>query len=120
MGDHLMLTKDQILNADDIQTKVIDVPEWGGEVTIKSMSGFYRDRFENSLVGKNGGANMQNVRAKLVAASIVDDKGDVMFSEKDITKLGSKSGDALDRVFAVAKSINKITDDEVKELAKNS
>lgn len=114
-----MLTKDEILNADDQQTKVINVPEWGGEVKIAIMSGFARDRFESSLVGTNGGTNMQNIRAKLVAASAVDDNGELLFSDKDILKLGKKSSIALDRVFSVAQEFNKISDNDVDELAKN-
>ena len=114
-----MLTKDDILNADDQKTMVVDVPEWGGEVTIAIMSGFARDRFEASLIGKGGATNMQNVRAKLVAASIVDDKGELMFSGGDILKLGKKSSVALDRVFSAAQEFNKITDEDVDDLAKN-
>lgn len=114
-----MLTKKDILDADDQLTKTVNVPEWGGEVTIAIMSGFARDRFEASLIGSNGGTNMQNIRAKLVTASIVDGKGDLMFSDTDIIKLGKKSSVALDRVFSAAQDLNKITDVEVDDLAKN-
>ena len=114
-----MLTKDDILNANDQKTEVVSVPEWGGDVTIAIMSGYARDRFEASIVGKNGNPNMQNVRAKLVAASIVDENGDLMFSDADIMKLGKKSSVALDRVFGAAQSLNKISDADVDDLAKN-
>lgn len=114
-----MLSKDEILNANDKKTMVVDVPEWGGQVTIAIMSGFARDQFESQLVGANGGTNMQNVRAKLVAASIVDEKGELMFNSQDVVKLGKKSGAALDRIFSAAQKFNKITDDEVEQLAKN-
>ncbi|MCP3852696.1 MAG: hypothetical protein GY694_21085, partial [Gammaproteobacteria bacterium] len=92
---------------------------WGGDVKIAAMSGFARDRFEGSLLGSNGGTNMQNIRAKLVAASVVDDGGELMFSDADILKLGKKSSIALDRVFSAAQDLNKITDSDVDELAKN-
>ena len=114
-----MLTKEQILNADDRKTKVIFVEEWGDDVTIMQMSGHARDRFESSIIGANGGTDMKNIRAKMVAASIVDDKGELMFSDKDIIKLSNKSGIALDKVFSAAQEFNKITDADVDELAKN-
>lgn len=114
-----MLTKDDILNADDRDFKVINVPKWGGDVTISVMSGFARDRFESSLIGANGGQNMQNIRAKLVAACLVDSDGNLLFSENEILKLGNKSSVALDIVFSAAQELNKITDSEVDELAKN-
>jgi hypothetical protein len=114
-----MLTKDQILDADDQQTEIVNVPEWGGDVKIAVMSGFARDRFEASIVGTGGGTNMQNIRAKMCAASIVDENSELMFSDKDIQKLGKKSSAALDRVFSAAKKLNKMSDDDVEELAKN-
>lgn len=114
-----MLTRDQILNADDRKTIEIDIPEWGGSVRIAELSGFTRDKFEESIVNANGGTNMNNIRAKLVAASVVDEKGDPLFSDKDVAKLGKKSSVALDRIFAKSRDLNKISDDDVEDLAKN-
>jgi len=114
-----LLSKAQILQANDNKTEQIEVPEWGGEVIVAVMSGHARDRLEASIVGKNGGSNLQNIRAKYVAASLVDENGDLLFSESDIAALGKKSAAALDRVFAVAQRLNHITDDDVEALAKN-
>lgn len=114
-----LLTKDQILNAEDNKTEVVEVPEWNGSVKVATMSGFSRDRLEASIVGSNGGQNLTNLRAKYVAATLVDDKGELLFSESDVAKLGKKSGAALDRVFSVAQRLNHITDADVEELAKN-
>lgn len=114
-----LLTKDQILNAEDNRTEIVDVPEWGGKVKVAVMSGFSRDRFETSIIGSNGGQNLTNMRAKVVAASVVDEKGELLFTEKDIAKLGKKSAAALDRIFSVAQRLSGITDVDVEELAKN-
>ncbi|WP_299195759.1 hypothetical protein [uncultured Amphritea sp.] len=114
-----LLTRDQILAADDHKTEVVPVPEWGGEVMVGTMSGTARDKLEASVIGKNGGANLTNARAKYLAACVVDEAGNLMFSEKDITKLGSKSVAALDRVFEVAQRLNRITDADLEDLAKN-
>ena len=114
-----MLTKEEILNADDKKTLIVNVPEWGGDVKISMMSGYARDRFEAGIVGANGGTNMQNIRAKLVAASIVDDKDELLFSDKDIIKLSKKSSVPLDRIFSAAQDLNKISESDVDELAKN-
>jgi len=114
-----LLTKEQILQASDLKSELVQVPEWGGEVKVAVMSGTARDRLEASIVGKNGGQNLQNVRAKYVAASLVDDNGDLIFSETDISALGKKSAAALDRVFEVAQRLNHISDADVEALAKN-
>lgn len=115
-----ILTREQILSNSDLKTEIIDVPEWGGEVRVATMSGFARDRFEASVTGKNGGVNTQNIRAKLAAATIVDEHGTPIFDENDIAKLGKKSCAALDRIFATAQRLNLITDQDVEGLAKNS
>lgn len=114
-----MLTKEQIYKAQDIETKVIPVPQWGGEITIATMSGSARDKFDAGLIGKNGGTNMINIRSKLVAASIVDENGELIFSDADIIKLGKKSSIALGEIFKAARELNKMDDEEIDELAKN-
>ncbi len=114
-----ILSKKDIFDSEDTTTKTINIPEWNGDVIIATMSGFARDRFESSVLGKNGGMNTANIRAKLVAASVVDEKGKLMFTEDDIAKLGKKSCTALDRIFNEAQKLNALGDQEIKELAKN-
>lgn len=114
-----LLTKDEILRQEDLKSEIIPVPEWGGNIRVCTMSGFARDKFEAGITGKNGGANMTNIRAKLAAATIVDENGKLLFDENDIVKLGNKSCAALDRVFAAAQRLNLLTNSDVDELAKN-
>lgn len=113
-----ILTKDEILKQEDAKTMTIEVPEWGGEVIISTMSGFARDRFETSVMGKNGGANLVNIRAKLVAASLIDEEGNMLFTEADVVKLGKKSCTALDRIFDAAQKLNHLGEKELDDLAK--
>ena len=112
-----MLTRDQILNASDIKTEVVSVPEWGGDVYVCMMTGYARDVFESQMLDKKTGK--KNMRAKLAAATVQDEDGNLLFSEKDIELLGKKSGAALERIFDVALRINRIGPSDVDELAKN-
>lgn len=116
----MALSKQQILDVTDTKTEEVEVPEWGGTVRIQTMTGFARDAFESSITGKNGAVNTTNIRAKLVAACVIDDEGELMFSDKDVAKLGKKSAAALERVFSAAQQMNRISDNDVEELAKNS
>ena len=125
MGKVIYLTREQILNSDDIKTEEVFVPEWNnGTVIIKMMSGKERDAFEASVIkmGNDGSVNSQgNVRAKLVALSIIDpDTKNLMFSVADIEALGTKSAAALDRVFSAAQKLSKVSSKDVDELEKNS
>ena len=45
-----VLTREQILKADDMTTERVPVPEWGGEVLVKSLTGRQRDEFEGSMI----------------------------------------------------------------------
>lgn len=114
-----MLSKDEILKADDLKTETVEVPEWGGSVLVKGMTGKMRDEFEQEIV-KGKKVKMSNIRAKLCQVSIVDESGELMFNTSDIVKLGGKSASALDRVFEIASRLSGISKDDVEELEKNS
>jgi hypothetical protein len=117
------LTREQILKADDLQTEIVPCPEWGGDVAVSAMTGQDRDEYERSCLevrGKSVKQNLDNMRAKLAAATIVDQAGARLFTAADVKALGKKSAAALDRVFSVAQRLNKLTEDDLEELAGNS
>jgi hypothetical protein len=114
-----MLTKEQILKADDIKTEIVNVPEWSGEVCIKMMTGFERDKFEQSVI-HDGNTDLANIRAKFCSIVIVDESGKRIFNDADVIELGRKSGKALSRVFDAAQKLNGMTKDDFEELEKNS
>ena len=122
-----LLTKKQILEADDLSRERVPVPEWGGDVFVKSLTGSERDTFEGAVArvnrsGKNRQVtyNVENIRARLCALTIVDDKGVRMFTDAEIGALGKKSAAALNRVFEVAQRLSGLTDDDIEALEKNS
>ena len=47
-----ILSKDAILAADDLPRETVHVPEWGGDVYVRTMSGTDRDAFETSLIAR--------------------------------------------------------------------
>ena len=117
-----VLSKEQILEAADLQSVPVEVPEWGGRVLVRTMTGADRDAFENRMVTvKSDGTrtpDMTNLRAKLVALTLVDDAGNRLFEVGDIPRLAAKSAAALERVFEAAQRINglglKAEDEAVK------
>jgi len=118
----MLLTKDAILAANDLVTEDVEVPEWGGTVRVRTLSGAERDAFEQAVVtrkGKNVTTNLANIRAKMVALCVVDENGQRLFADKDVLLLGTKSAAALDRVFTVAQQLAGLTDKDVDELAEN-
>lgn len=117
------LTRDAILEAADIPQETVSVPEWGGEVIVRGLTGAQRDRFESSMIrgeGRNQRVVLDNMRARLCALTIVDENGKRLFSDSDVKALGQKSAVALNRVFAVAMRLSGLTPEDVAELSKNS
>lgn len=118
-----ILSKSEILECQDMRIKVVEVPEWGGSVRLRSLTGAERDAFEATLVKEVDGKrvpDMENLRAKLLAATIVDEDDRQIFSAYDLAALGRKSAVALDRVFAVAQRLNGMSADAVEDAVKNS
>lgn len=118
-----VLTRDAILKAKDMKTEVVSVPEWGGDVIVATITGEARDQMENRIWGERVNPDdrrINNVRAKVVAACVVDEKGNRLFpNDDDVERLGKKSGKALDRVFTVARRLNGIGTKDIEEMEKN-
>lgn len=117
-----LLTRDQIRAAHDVVYEPVEVPEWGGSVRVKALSGAERDAFEASLSvqkGKKIKMNMQNVRARLARLTCVDEKGVLIFQPSDEHWLGEKSAAALDRVFDAAMRLAGMRDQDIEELTEN-
>lgn len=113
------LRRDEILKQKDrLKKEVVEVPEWGGTVLVSEMSGEARDRWEQSIINGNE-VNIKNLRAKLAAATIVNERGALVFKEGDIVELSKQSSVALDRVMIVAQKLNQLFDADIEELAKN-
>ncbi len=127
------LSRDAILEAKDREVVEVDCPEWGGSVLVRGMSGKERDMFEMSLQdagdavqvqrgragGRPPGRNLVNTRAKVVARCVVDDDGNRLFSDADVTALGEKSGAPIDRIFTVAARLSGMGEEDAAEMAEN-
>jgi len=119
----MTLSRKDILEVNDLTTRVVPIPEWKGDVIIKMMTGTERDQFEDSLFegrGKDRKSNYKNLRAKLLSMCLVGEDGKRLFSDKDIESLGGKSAKALDRLYTIATEINGIGAKEEEALTKNS
>jgi hypothetical protein len=116
-----ILGRNGILDAQDLETREVAVPEWGGEVLVRALTGEERDAFESSQVelNKNGSpkANMENIRARLVVLCVINEDGERIFNRADIKLLGRKSAKALERVVNVCNELNGFSEEDVEALA---
>ena len=118
------LTRDQILCAIDVHIEAVFVPEWGGTVYVRNLNGKGRDAFEGSRIRikENNKVEMvhDNTRARLLALTVCDETGALLFTEQDIEALGAKNAATLDKLFDVAQRLAGLRAQDLEEKAKNS
>ena len=118
-----MLTRDAILGASDIETRDVPVPEWGGSVRLRSLSGLERDSWEASnrlLKGSEYVPNLKGAKARLLVRAIVDENGSRLFADTDAGALAAKSAGVIERLAEVVAQMSGITEAAVEEAAGNS
>jgi hypothetical protein len=115
-----VLTKADINVADDIQVKEVKVPEWGGSVFIRTMTGNEQDDYESSVYANK--MTKGKFLACLCSKTICDEKGNRLYSDDpgEIESLGHRSAAALSRIFKASLKLNRIPQSEIDELEKNS
>lgn len=115
----MALTKEQILKAEDSRQEVVEVPEWGGSVIIKSMTAVERDKFEMET-NQDGGRNLANFRARIAAACLYGDDGKLLFTNHaEVEALGKKNGAVMTRILEACQRINGSTEEAVETLEGN-
>lgn len=117
-----VLTRDQILQANDLPREVVEVPEWGGQVIVRALTGTERDAWEAETFKLNGQTvqpDLRDIRARLVARAVIDESGARLFTDRDVAQLGAKSAAALIRVFEVAQRLSGLRAEDLKEMRGN-
>lgn len=113
----MVLDKDAIKRIQDRPIKTITVPQWGGDVNIRVLSGREREIMEKEWENvKNSSASQRAWFAVLVTC---DDDGNPLFDKSDIEWLSDKSGEALDVIFNEGMELNGIGKDAVEDAEKN-
>lgn len=113
----MALSKEQILQADDLKTIDLNVPEWGGSVRIRTMTGEARQQFQEAINAPKGKLP-KNVMEALLVSCLVDDAGGQLFSAEDIEALSRKNSSVLQRVWEAAAELNGLTERSIKDIEK--
>lgn len=125
----MALSRDAILGADDIKTETVPVPEWGGDVIVRGLTGDELDAYQagiRQLRPRLDGRGMEvvlvpdNARAKLLVKCLLDDDGQRLFADNDAPALGRKNGAVVDRLYDVAAALSGISDEAQEDIEGNS
>jgi len=115
MGESEYLGRDDIIRASDTDMVTVDVPEWGGRVRVRTLSGKDRDQ----LMADTQAGRLTNWHARFAGLVMANADGTRMFDDKDVDVLGLKSAAALERVVQAGLKLNGMDPDAVDELEKN-
>ena len=130
-----LLNRNQILEAKDIQTKDIEVKEWGGTIRIKQLSAKeYNDIFMNminirkmaakQLSKKNTNENLEeainelaikNQKILIIIKSVVDENMNPLFTEADMELLYQKNTNVINRLIEEIEEFNSVSTEDVKK-----
>lgn len=101
-----MSIRDNIINAVDLPTEIIDVPEWDVKIECRGLTAGDGVRFLNRI-SRNGEVDRENFAAELLIVSCYDpDTGKRVFEDADRDMLKQKSATAVNRVSAVCSRLS--------------
>lgn len=126
----VLLSREAIIAAADVAYETVDVPEWGGRVRLRSLTGTERDAYDaETWMQQQGGAAapgaapaagqtaaLANFRARRLVKAIVDGDGNRVFTDspEDIAFIGSKNGAVIDRLDDVVIRLSGMKSDAVE------
>ena len=119
-----------ILTIVDTQYEVVDIPEWGCRVRVRSLTAGERDWWERLSVGQLSeeeskkhfrGVKLgpQHARAMVAHLCVLDgpEGSTRMFPDpNDIPQLARKHSAPLTRIFQAVVKASRITEEDIKEL----
>lgn len=114
----MLLTREQIMDM-ELKQEIVEVLEWGGSVTIRELTGEDRDALEAATIIDDK-VNLENLRSKVLAMSLIDADGNHMFTIDEASALAKKSGKIVVRLYAIAKRLSGLGEDELTNLVKKS
>lgn len=107
--------------------RVVDlfIPEMNETIHVSELSGAQRDAFEKTMIsvspdGTKTKLTIDNVRARLIVMTVVNDEGKLLFAESDAERIGDLGASIVSEIYNVASGLSKISKEDVDELLKNS
>lgn len=109
-----ILTKQQIKDVEDITQEEISVPEWGGEVVIRSISKRQMRDMKKRIRNKDGEVDEDELEKEIFLSGVVDPQ----FDREDYEWLLDKSMSAMNNVTQAILGASKEDEGAVKDAEK--
>lgn len=120
MAKKKLTSKAAILELQDRPVHEFHVPSWDATVFVRELTAYQRDNF-GATMDTDDPQNVATLRSRLIALSLVDDDGELLFSQSEVKDLGGKSSKAIDELWDFIRELNGMVADEdaVEEAEKN-
>jgi len=118
------LTRDDILKIDDLKREHIDIPEWGGSIYVRELTG--AERSELFALWKEDANDEKQVQdsfaiiVNTVRLAACAEDGKQLFNFDDILLIRNRNAKILDRIYKAAARLNGFGADGIEEAKKNS
>ena len=123
-----LLGRSDLLKKEELKKEKVVLEETTDSyVFVRQMTAHEKNNWEISQMKKTGvgkkatyDVTLEDFRAKLAVNCICDDKGDLLFTVDDVSKLSKNmSAATLEKIVNVAQRLNAITDEDKEEMVKN-
>lgn len=109
------LTRDQILEVQDIEYKEVFVKEWNGTARIRSLTAQEREEYDSWIFTVKK-LDATTSRARLLSMAIVDNDGNPIFTVNDIQALARKNSKIVVRLSYIAQKLSGMTPGAIQEI----
>ena len=111
-----MSLRDKILACNDIQSELVDVPQWDATVEVRGMTGRQRSLVLQESVDASGKVALQKLYPHLVIVSTYDpETGEPVFLAGDFDAVAEKSGAALEVIAQVAMRLSGFNTEDISK-----
>jgi len=106
--------RDRILAADDIGKDVMEVPEWGCSLEVRTVTAGERSKMIKAALTDEGTLDTVSLFPMLIISSCFDpDTGEQVFGPDDLAALQGKSAAAVERIGQKAMEMSGMTSEAV-------
>lgn len=119
------MDRNTLLKPRELPRSVVNVPELGGNVYVRTMSVAERDEYEQDYLEaqeaakKLGKKHIPNLRARLLVRTLCDAKGTPLLTPEDVEALGAQPIAVYQALYNEAANLNRLTKADQEELEKN-
>ena len=113
--------RQQILDSQDIESKVITIPQWGGaEILVSELTAEERDEVNRVSVGEDGKITPELLGMNFFVACIRDPKTkERIFTVEDIPSLKVRGTKVMERIQRLISKVNGLMENYREDYEKN-